>query len=133
MIGHNLEGEEIIIENQPTIYFGKGRTNYGGFFNEYIKLLPKGANIFDYEAKMSTERMKVGATVFFKIHWEPLLKDKLPMTKDVFETMKVFADTIRAENKYVDDQYFKSVKEDSLDTSAMAAIEDSLDADFVDA
>jgi hypothetical protein len=55
------------------------------------------------------------------------------MTKDVFETMKVFADTIRAENKYVDDQYFKSVKEDSLDTSAMAAIEDSLDADFVDA
>jgi hypothetical protein len=133
MIGHNLEGDEIIIENQPTIYFGKGRTNYGGFFNEYIKQLPKGANIFDYEAKMSTERMKVGATVFFKIHWEPLLKDKLPMTKDVFETMKVFADTIRAENKYVDDQYFKAVKEDSLDTSAIAAIEDSLDADFVDA
>jgi hypothetical protein len=55
------------------------------------------------------------------------------MTKDVFETMKVFADTIRAENKYVDDQYFKAVKEDSLDTSAIAAIEDSLDADFVDA
>ena len=82
---------------------------------------------------MSTERMKVGATVFFKIHWEPLLTDTLPMTKDVFETMKVFADTIRAENKYVDDQYFKAVKEDSLDTSAMEAIEDSLDADFVDA
>lgn len=133
MIGHNLEGEEIIIENQPTIYFGKGPTNYGGFFNEYVKPLPKGANIFDYEAKMSTERMKKGATVYFKIHWEPLLKNKLPMTKDVFETMKVFADTIRAENKYVDDQYFKAVKEDSLDTSAMAAIEDSLDADFVDA
>lgn len=133
MIGHNLEGEEIIIENQPTIYFGKGRTNYGGFFNEYVKLLPKGANIFDYEAKMSTERMKVGATVFFKIHWEPLLKNKLPMTKDVFETMKVFADTIRAENKYVDDQYFKAIKEDSLDTAAIEAIEDSLDSDFVDA
>ena len=82
---------------------------------------------------MSTERMKVGATVFFKIHWEPLLKDKLPMTKDVFETMKVFADTISAENKYVDDQYFKAIKEDSLDTAAMEAIEDSLDADFVDA
>ncbi|UAW59037.1 hypothetical protein CRP235_gp12 [Roseobacter phage CRP-235] len=133
MTGHNIEGDEIIIENQPTIYFGKGRTNYGGFFNEYIKQLPKGSNIFDYEANMSTERMKVGATVFFKIHWEPLLKNKLPMTQDVFETMKVFADSITAENKYVDDQYFKAHAEDSLDSKAMAAIEDSLEADLADA
>lgn len=133
MTGHNIEGDEVIIENQPTIYFGKGRTNYGGFFNEYIKQLPKGANIFDYEANMSTERMKVGATVFFKIHWEPLLKNKLPMTQDVFETMKVFADTITAENKYVDDMYFKAHAEDSLDSKAMAAIEDSLEADLADA
>jgi len=51
----------------------------------------------------------------------------------VFETMKVFADTITAENKYVDDMYFKSVAEDSLDTKALAAIEDSLEADLVDA
>lgn len=133
MTGHNIEGDEVIIENQPTIYFGKGRTNYGGFFNEYIKQLPKGSNIFDYEANMSTERMKVGATVFFKIHWEPLLRNKLPMTQDVFETMKVFADTITAENKYVDDQYFKAHAEDSLDSKAMAAIEDSLEADLADA
>ena len=133
MTGHNIEGDEVIIENQPTIYFGKGRTNYGGFFNEYIKQLPKGSNIFDYEANMSTERMKVGATVFFKIHWEPLLKNKLPMTQDVFETMKVFADTITAENKYVDDMYFKAHAEDSLDSKAMAAIEDSLEADLADA
>lgn len=133
MTGHNIEGDEVIIENQPTIYFGKGRTNYGGFFNEYIKQLPKGSNIFDYEANMSTERMKVGATVFFKIHWEPLLKNKLPMTQDVFETMKVFADTLTAENKYVDDQYFKAHAEDSLDSKAMAAIEDSLEADLADA
>lgn len=133
MTGHNIEGDEVLIENQPTIYFGKGRTNYGGFFNEYIKQLPKGSNIFDYEANMSTERMKVGATVFFKIHWEPLLKNKLPMTQDVFETMKVFADTITAENKYVDDQYFKAHAEDSLDSKAMAAIEDSLEADLADA
>jgi len=133
MTGHNIEGDEVIIENQPTIYFGKGRTNYGGFFNEYIKQLPKGSNIFDYEANMSTERLKVGATVFFKIHWEPLLKNKLPMTQDVFETMKVFADTITAENKYVDDQYFKAHAEDSLDSKAMAAIEDSLEADLADA
>lgn len=133
MTGHSIEGDEVIIENQPTIYFGKGRTNYGGFFNEYIKQLPKGSNIFDYEANMSTERMKVGATVFFKIHWEPLLKNKLPMTQDVFETMKVFADSITAENKYVDDQYFKAHAEDSLDSKAMAAIEDSLEADLADA
>jgi len=133
MTGHNIEGDEVIIENQPTIYFGKGRTNYGGFFNEYIKQLPKGSNIFDYEANMSTERLKVGATVFFKIHWEPLLKNKLPMTQDVFETMKVFADTITAENKDVDDQYFKAHAEDSLDSKAMAAIEDSLEADLADA
>jgi len=133
MTGHNIEGDEVIIENQPTIYFGKGRTNYGGFFNEYIKPLPKGSNIFDYEANMSTERLKVGATVFFKIHWEPLLKNKLPMTQDVFETMKVFADTITAENKDVDDQYFKAHAEDSLDSKAMAAIEDSLEADLADA
>jgi hypothetical protein len=133
MDGHTLSGEEVFIKNQPVIYWGKGRTNYGGFFNEYIKALPKGANIFDYEAEMSTERLKVGATVFFKIHWKPDLSTKLPMTQEVFETMKVFADTITAENKYVDDMYFKSVAEDSLDTKALAAIEDSLEADLVDA
>ena len=140
MEGHTLDGEDVSVENQPVIYFGKGRTNYGGFFNEFIKRIPKGANIFDYEATLTTERLKNGATSFFKIHWEPDLKNKLPMTKDVFETMKVFADTIRAENKYVDDMYFKAVEEkerarneDAIDGAAIAAIEDSLDSDFVDA
>ena len=140
MEGHTLDGEEVSVENQPVIYFGKGRTNYGGFFNEFIKRIPKGANIFDYEATLTTERLKNGATSFFKINWEPDVKNKLPMTKDVFETMKVFADTIRAENKYVDDMYFKAVEEkerarneDAIDGAAIAAIEDSLDSDFVEA
>ena len=133
MDGHTLSGDEVKIENQPTIYFGKGRTNYGGFWSEFVKVLPNGSNIYDYEAELTTERMKIGATVFYKIHWTPDLQNKLPMTREVFETMKVFADTIQKEKKYVDDMYFKVAAENSLDNSAIEAIEDSLDADFEDA
>lgn len=131
--GKTLSGEKVTVENTPCIYFGKGRTNYGGFFNEYIKGVPKGSKIYEYAATLSTERLKNGSTVFFKVHWSPATSEKLSMDKDTFETLKVFADTIRAENKYVDDQYFKAIKEDSLDATAIDAIEESLDADFEDA
>lgn len=132
MDGHTLDGSPVKIENQPAIYFGKGSTNYGGFFNEYMKVLPKGARLHDYQSEMSTERMKVGETVFFKIHWKPLLNNKLALDRDAFETMKVFAQTIRDENKYIDKEHFAKMKQGSIDTKAIAALGESLDDDFED-
>lgn len=130
--GHTLDGTSVKVENHPVIYFGKGRTNYGGFFNEYIKALPEGARLHDYQSEMSTERMKVGETVFFKIHWKPLLNNKLTLDRDAFETMKVFAETIRIENKGIDKEHFAKMKEGSIDTKAIKALGDSLDDDLED-
>jgi hypothetical protein len=44
--------------------------------------------------------------------------------------MKVFADTIKAENTYVDGKYFEALKEGALDERAVEALGDSLDDDF---
>ena len=48
--------------------------------------------------------------------------------------MSVFAQAIKKENQEIDAKYFEAIKEGSLDSKAMNAlnIEDSLDNDFVD-
>ena len=54
------------------------------------------------------------------------------MTQEVKETMMVFADTLRAENKEIDEKYFTAIKEGSIDSKAMSALGDSLDDDLED-
>lgn len=127
--GKTEGGEEVTIENEPCIMFHKN-SNYGGFYNEFIKHLPQGSQIYNYAADLYSKYNENGSVVWYTFKYCPDLDNELGMTKDIHDTMLVFADAIRAENKYVDERYFNAIKEGSIDSKAIDALGDSLDADF---
>lgn len=129
--GKTEDGVEVTIENEPCIMFHKN-SNYSGFYNEFIKKLPQGSQIYNYAADLTSSYNENGSVVWYTFNYTTDLKNELGMTKDVHDTMLVFADALRAENKYVDEHYFKSIKEGSIDSAAINALGDSLDADFED-
>ena len=128
--GTTEEGEEVVYENEPCMMFHKNST-YSGFYNGFVKKIPKGHHLYNYEAKITSEYNENGSVVWYTFQYEPDLSNVLTFTKDVRDTSIVFAESIRAENKYIDSQYMKSITEGSIDGAAMTAI-DSLDADFED-
>lgn len=131
--GVTADGEKVSIENQPCIMFHKNST-FGGFWNGYMKNLPKGSNIYEYETEMGADYNENGSVVWYTPTYKVDLSKKLDMTQQVFDTMSVFAQAIKKENQEIDAKYFTAIKEGSLDSKAMNAlnIEDSLDNDFVD-
>ena len=129
-IGTTEDGEEVVYENEPCMMFHKNST-YSGFYNGFVKKIPKGHHLYNYEAKITSEYNENGSVVWYTFQYEPDLSNVLTFTKDVRDTSIVFAESIRAENKYIDSQYMKAITEGSIDGAAMTAI-DSLDADFED-
>tara|TARA_R100001377_G_scaffold79129_1_gene57213 strand:- start:3481 stop:4335 length:855 start_codon:yes stop_codon:yes gene_type:complete len=127
--GKTEDGEEVTVENKPCIMFHKN-SNYSGFYNEFIKKLPDGSQIYNYAADLTSSYNENGSVVWYTFNYYTDLKNELGMTKDIHDTMLVFADALRAENKYVDERYFKAIKEGSIDSAAIDALGDSLDADF---
>ena len=126
--GTTEEGEEVVYENEPCMMFHKNST-YSGFYNGFVKKIPKGHHLYNYEAKITSEYNENGSVVWYTFQYEPDLSNILTFNKEVRDTSIVFAESIRAENKYIDSQYMKSITEGSIDGAAMTAI-DSLDADF---
>ena len=70
---------------------------------------------------------------WYTFNYEPDLSNPLPITTDIFQTMQVFSDSIKAEKKQIMDAYFKAIKNGSVDNAAMKALGDSLEEDFEDA
>ena len=129
-IGKTEDGEEVVYENEPCMMSHKNST-YSGFYKDFFKKIPKGHYLYNYEAKLTSEYNESGSVVWYTFQYEPDLSNVLTFTKDVRDTSIVFAESIRAENKYIDSQYMKAITEGSIDGAAMTAI-DSLDADFED-
>jgi len=127
--GKKEDGTEVVIENEPCIMFHKNST-YGGFYNDFIKALPKGSAVYNYQAKLHSIYNENGSVVWYTFGYTPETSTVLDLTKEVRDTMKVFGDSIRAEHKYIDEQYFKALSEGSIDNAALEALGDSLDADF---
>ena len=126
--GKTEDGEKVVYENEPCIMFHKNST-YSGFYYDFVKKVPKGHHLYNYEAKLTSSYNENGSVVWYTYVYEPDLSKVLPVTKSVRETCIVFADSIRAENKYIDGRYMASITEGSIDGAAMTAL-DSLDADF---
>ena len=59
--GKTEDGEEVTVENQPCIMFHKN-SNYGGFYNEFIKKLPQGSQIYNYAAELTSSYNENGFT-----------------------------------------------------------------------
>lgn len=131
MTGKTADGEEITVENQPCIMFHKNST-YSGFWNGFMKKLPKGRSLYEYQAVMTPEYNENGSVTWYTFNYDLDTSETLPLTQEVYDTMRVFADQIKEENKYVDDKYFEALKDKAYDDKAIDALGDSLDDDFED-
>lgn len=129
--GKTADGEEVTYENEPVIMFHKN-SSYSGFFNHFMKKLPKGKKIHEYQAKMTLDYNQNGSVIWHTPVYDVDLSNPLPITQDIFDTMKVFAETIKDETQYVRDAYFKALSEGAIDQKAIDALGDSLDNDLED-
>lgn len=132
LVGKTKDGTEVKIENQPVIMMLKG-TNFNPFEDEFMKVIPRNRNLWDYQAKLTTKRHKNGSVTWFTFHFEPDLKKPLGLDETVLESIKVIRDAVRSENDRVNASYKKALRNETLDQTAIDAIEGSLDADLVDA
>tara|TARA_A100000164_G_scaffold268206_1_gene240068 strand:- start:148 stop:1008 length:861 start_codon:yes stop_codon:yes gene_type:complete len=132
--GKTSTGEKVTHTNLPAIILLKG-SNFSPFEDEYTKALPKGSKIWDYKAKVTTERKKQGSVVYFVMHFEPDLKTKLGLDDATFETMKGMASMIERENRSIISKYNQSLRntqEDMTTIDAVVSHSDDLNEDFED-
>jgi len=130
--GKTVDGEEVVYENEPVIMFHKN-SNYSGFWNQYMKRLPRGKNLYEYEATLTSEYQENGSVTWYTFKYDVDLGNQIPLTMPVYQTMEVFFNSIKAEKAEIMDSYFKSIKKGSVDSAAIKALGKSLDDDFEDA
>ena len=123
--GVTASGEDRDVVNVPCILM-HASGSYFNFENEFIKALPRGKNIYDFESTLSSSKIKVGGNTFYQIHFKPIFSNPLPIDEKVIETMEVFANMIKGENSYVERQYNSSMKEDILDAEAEQALDEQM-------
>ena len=124
-------GQTVEYVNQPVILMLKG-TNFERLRDEFLKKLPRGRNIWDFEAKLTTKRHKNGSVVWFTFHFDPDLKKPLSLDQDVVDNISAIADAIRNENARVDQAYKAALTNQSLDQNAIDALENALEDDLED-
>ena len=129
--GKTADGEKVEYTNQPVILMLKG-TNFSPFDDEFLKKLPRNANIWDFQAKLTTKRHKNGSVVWFTFHFEPDLKNRLGLDQDTVDSIGAIADAIRTENDYVERAYKSALANQALDRGAIDALEGALEDDLVD-
>jgi hypothetical protein len=124
-------GEEVIWDNIPVILMLKG-TNFNPFEDEYLKVIPKGRNIWDFQAKLSSKRHKNGSVTWFTFQFAPELKNPLGLDDKVVETIQVIAESIKSENVRVKRAYDLALSNQQMDQQAIDALNNSLDDDLDD-
>ena len=91
--------------------------------------------MYEYSTKVTLSKEKSGATVWWVMHYEPMLDDPQPMDEDVYETLKVFAGMVKKENETVNTAYQQALVQNDLTENAVDAIEGvvaDLETDLID-
>lgn len=130
--GKTVEGKEVTYDNQPVILMLKG-TNFSPFEDEFMKVVPRDRNLWDFNVEVTTKRHKNGSVTWFTMHFKPDLKNPVGLDETVLESIKAIRDAIRAENARIDKAYEAALRNENMDRAAIDAIEGSLDDDLVDA
>ena len=130
--GKTAFGEKVLYENKPVILMLKG-TNFQPFHEEFLTKLPKGRNIWDFQAKLTTKRHKNGSVVWYTFHFEPDLHNPVGLDQDTVDSIGAIADFIKSENNGITKAHNAALASQTMDQRALNAIEGELDNDFVDA
>ena len=135
MTGKTASGEEVVYENTPCMLQHRN-SNYAGFKNAVLDALPGDKNLFDFNVELSSERNVNGSVKWYTFNYKPDFENPLDRTADLVETQKMIREMIDKENEYVDAAYYKCIQAGSIDSQAIAALEeviDGLDDDLTDA
>ena len=135
MTGKTASGEEVVYENTPCMLQHRN-SNYAGFKNAVLDALPGDKSLFDFNVELSSERNVNGSVKWYTFNYKPDFENPLDRTADLFETLKMIKEMIDKENEYVDAAYYKCIQAGSIDSQAIAALEefiDALDDDLTDA
>ena len=109
------------------------------FQDEYIAQMPKNTRLWDFSASVYTTKKKndpSSATTYFVVHFEPDFKNVLPVTSDVFNTLKAIKAEVDEINRDIDHKYYASISSKNEDDEAINALDitaSSLAADFENA
>ena len=129
--GTTVDGDKKTIENLPVILMLKG-SNFNPFEDEYVKVLPRGKNLYDYWANVSTEKRRNGSVTYFVMHFEPDLSSPAVVDPDTYDTLLHIAEMVKNENTMINNAYQKSVREAQIDDDVLDALEADLSEDLED-
>lgn len=130
-VGKTVDGETIEISDQPVILMLKG-SNFSGFEDNVIKVLPQGRNLWDFNVTLTSKRHKNGSVRWFTYEYQPDFKNPLPMDDNLVKQVTTMAEGIRSENARIQKAYDAALRNQTLDQAAIDAIEGSLDDDLAD-
>ena len=103
------------------------RNNYGPFYHDVVKKMPKGMNLWDFECILSKETLqsKMGKK-FYVMHFAPQFGSPISMDQMTYDSLAHITGLITSENKRIDEAY-KKVLEIEADEEAAAQIMDAVD------
>lgn len=128
--GVTASGEEIVVENVPSIILNKN-SSYMNFENEVVKKMG-GRNYSDVWVDLVSQEQLNGTVTYYTWHYSPDIKNPVALDDKTMETMVHFASLVKSENQRVDSSYESSLKSRVIDDDALEALEDDLDADLRD-
>ena len=141
--GKTIDGEEVTIENQPCLLKLTGQNNfqsgsgdrpYAPFEEQFKRRIPKGYDMWNFEVTLTTKKNKnaTGDIVWYTFEYAFDPTSPLPVTQEIFDSVKAVADLVRAENKQVDDAYMSAIR-DGIDATEYSFLDDGdLDSDLED-
>ena len=132
MTGKTVSGKEVEIVNRPCILMLKN-SNYSGFKSQVLDHIPDGRSWWDFNIELSSKFKQNGSVVWYTFEYSPDFENVLEQTNELAESLEFVANMVDEENKRIDDAYFKAVAADSIESSAVSALENALDADMSDA
>lgn len=132
-IGTDADGNEVKVENVLCTFRGKG-VNFSPFQDEYLKLMPKGTFIWDFELKLGTTKHKQdpkSAVSYYVVHFEADFTTRIPLTQDVWEKIKELKARVDSTNKEINNKYYEAIEaRNNATTAAIIDATDTLDSEF---
>jgi hypothetical protein len=107
--GKTASGTEVEIENEPVLLSLK-RKNYGPFYHDVVKKMPRGHNLWDFESLLSAEKRKSdkGAS-YYVMRFNPIFGKQIPMDSLTYDSLTHITELLTSENKRIDKAYNEAV------------------------
>lgn len=134
-VGKTASGEQVTVENVPTLLRLKG-ANFSGFEEQVVDKLPKGKKLYDFWVEVSASKKKNGSVTYYVYDYAVDLGNPVALDQPTYDTMLHIVEIVKAENARVQTKYDQAVRGGSIDSAAMSAVDfidsDSLEVDLED-